>query len=122
IKQILLNLLLNAVQATPRGKRVLVRAESGEGPGTAGSAVLLVEDEGPGVAPHLRERVFEPFFTTKDDGTGLGLAISQRIARAHGGSLRVEEAGGGGARFVLTLPSHPGGGQTEGRDGEDPGR
>ena len=65
-----------------------------------------VEDNGPGVAPEHRERIFEPFFTTKPRGrgTGLGLSLVRATADAHGGSVRVERAASGGARFVLTLP------------------
>ncbi|MDF1551594.1 MAG: ATP-binding protein [Deferrisomatales bacterium] len=99
LKQVLLNLLLNAVQATPGGRAVQLTG-SVEG----GRVVLAVEDEGPGLAIEQRQRVFEPFFTTKEEGTGLGLAISQRIAGAHGGTLTVENRPQGGARFVLALP------------------
>jgi C4-dicarboxylate-specific signal transduction histidine kinase len=65
-----------------------------------------VEDQGPGVAPALRERVFEPFFSTKEGAPGgLGLAISRRIAEEAGGSLRVEGLASGGSCFALKLPS-----------------
>jgi PAS domain S-box-containing protein len=69
-------------------------------------AVLEVADNGPGVPPGLRERVFDPFFTTKPDGegTGVGLALCRTIAKAHGGSVAVEETPGGGATFVVKLP------------------
>jgi signal transduction histidine kinase len=97
---VVLNLVLNALDATPRGGRVrlALRAAGGE-------AELRVEDEGPGVAPELRERVFEPFFSTKPDAPGgLGLAISRRIAEEAGGALRLEDAPGGGSCFALRLP------------------
>ncbi len=70
------------------------------------SAVLRVADNGPGVPAALRERVFDPFFTTKPDGegTGVGLALCRTIAKAHGGSIVVEETEGGGATFVVRLP------------------
>jgi signal transduction histidine kinase len=69
-------------------------------------AVLRVTDTGPGVPEALRERVFDPFFTTKPDGegTGVGLALCRTIAKAHGGSISVREAEGGGADFVVRLP------------------
>ncbi|MBC7357621.1 MAG: HAMP domain-containing protein [Desulfacinum sp.] len=66
--------------------------------------VLTVEDDGPGVPPEHRERVFEPFFTTKAKGSGLGLAMVQRIVEVHGGTVRLESAQGGGARFVVSIP------------------
>jgi PAS domain S-box-containing protein len=71
-----------------------------------GAAVLRVADNGPGVPVALRERVFDPFFTTKPDGegTGVGLALCRTIAKAHGGSIAVEETEGGGATFVVRLP------------------
>jgi signal transduction histidine kinase len=99
LKQVLLNLLLNAVQATPAGRAVRV---SGEAAGDR--AVLGVEDEGPGLDAEQQARAFEPFYTTREEGTGLGLAISQRIAQAHGGVLVAENQPEGGARLVLELP------------------
>lgn len=94
------NLLGNAVQASPHGGAVRVSVES-----AAGGELLLVEDQGPGVPPALRERAFEPFWTTKPgQGAGLGLAVVAALVNAHGGSVRVEDAAGGGARFVVTWP------------------
>ena len=69
---------------------------------------MAIEDTGPGVAPAIRDRIFEPFFTTKAKGSGLGLSIVHAIVVQHGGALSVEEAGGGGARFVVRLPVAPG--------------
>lgn len=117
LKQVLLNLLLNAIQASAPGASVrahfeLRDAPAGEFRAPAGRvAALLVEDEGPGMDAETLGRAFEPFFTTKAEGTGLGLAISQRIAQAHGGELRAENRPEGGARFTLTLPlaEEPGG-------------
>ncbi|SEG69985.1 Signal transduction histidine kinase [Bryocella elongata] len=101
IKQLLLNLLLNAVQATPEHGSVVVRCI------TLPNAVTIeVLDEGMGVAVQDRERIFEPFFTTKETGTGLGLAIAANIAEQHGGRLQCIEGDGGGAVFRLELPRH----------------
>lgn len=100
ILQVVLNLLLNAVEATPEGGEIRASAE---GAGEDGPVRLIVEDDGPGVAAAVRERIFDPFFTTKAGGTGLGLSISQGIVARHGGSLRVEETGSG-TRAVVTLP------------------
>lgn len=102
LRQVLLNLLLNAVDASPRGATVRVRAEAGEG-----GLVVRVEDEGEGVPAGMEESIFQPFVTTKraGEGTGLGLAIAREIAEAHRGSLRLaRERGPRGAVFELRLP------------------
>jgi len=112
LKQVLLNLLLNGVQASPPGGTVRLRTgvRRGSVPGpeyrqVEGELVTVaVEDEGPGIPEDALARVFDPFFTTKPEGTGLGLAISQRIAQALGGTLEAENRPEGGARFALTLP------------------
>ena len=100
--QILVNLLLNAVQAAPDrpSVHVLVRAKG------AGVEVL-VEDEGPGIAKALLPRIFDPFFTTKSTGTGLGLSLSYDLAEQLGGSLSAGNSEGGGACFSLWLPNNP---------------
>lgn len=113
LKQILLNLLLNAVQVTKPGGEIRVRGGVREGlvkgleyRDVEGRLVeVVVEDEGPGIAEADLEKVFVPFYTTRPEGTGLGLAISLRIAEAHGGTLKVENRPEGGARFVLSLPA-----------------
>ena len=98
--QVLVGLLSNAAQASAPGGAVTVRAAAvGDG------VELSVSDEGPGIAPELRDRVFEPFFTTRADGTGLGLAVARQIVEAHGGHIDVGERAGGGARFTLRLPA-----------------
>jgi signal transduction histidine kinase len=112
LKQVVLNLVLNAIQATPPDRTVTIRGETRSGKVRGAEyrevegrlAALVVEDEGPGISEGVLERVFEPFFTTKSEGTGLGLAISRGIAQAHGGSLTAENRPEGGARFTLTLP------------------
>jgi len=67
-------------------------------------ASIMVDDNGPGVAPAERERIFDPYFTTKTDGTGLGLAIVKKIVVEHGGTIDVSESTLGGASFVIRLP------------------
>jgi signal transduction histidine kinase len=101
VQQVLLNLLTNAVDAMPTGGAVSVSTRR-----VGGEAVLAVADTGPGVPPEARARLFEPFFTTKDrqGGTGLGLAICRQIVQAHGGSIAVADAPGGGAAFEVRLP------------------
>jgi signal transduction histidine kinase len=96
------NLLLNAVQASPRGGKVRARASAADT-----GAALEVADEGPGIPPEVGERIYEPFFTGRPGGTGLGLAVTRRIAEAHGGSLTFR-SGAGGTVFRLELPAGPG--------------
>lgn len=101
---VLVNLLLNAIQAAAGGQDPCVSVSVR--PQGEHQAEVVVEDNGPGVAPELRRRIFDPFFTTKEvgKGTGLGLAISQSIVTKLGGSIQCDPAFQGGARFVLALP------------------
>ena len=101
LKQLILNLLMNARQAMPDGGTVRVDVRH-----TPAEAVVTVSDEGRGIEPAIASRIFEPFFTTRRDqgGSGLGLAISHGIARAHGGTLTLAASGARGTVFVLRLP------------------
>ena len=102
IETVLVNLLLNAADATPAGGKVTlgVRATA------AGGVEFDVSDTGSGIPVEQRGRVFEPFYTTKGvgRGTGLGLAVCRSVVDRHGGTIRISDAPGGGARFVVTLP------------------
>lgn len=99
IGQALENLVANALQAVEgRGTRVCVLAHR-----ELGHVAIEVRDDGPGIPPAQREEVFEPFFTTKTRGTGLGLPIARKNAEVHGGSLELDDAPEGGARFTLRL-------------------
>jgi len=101
LRQLLLNLALNAIDAAKGGGRVLIEAAAGED-----GVELCVSDDGPGVPVELRERVFEPFFSTRRNGAGgLGLAISRRLVSEAGGQLGVDDAATGGARFRARLPA-----------------
>ncbi len=103
LEQILLNLLSNAIRHSPDDASVEVTANQ-----ASGQAAFAVVDHGPGVAAELRDRIFEPFerFDPHSGlGTGLGLPVSRRLAAALGGTLTVEETSGGGATFILKLPS-----------------
>lgn len=108
IRQLFLNLLLNALDAQPHGGRIEI-AIRGEGvppaDRTAVDWAVSVRDNGQGIPEAMLESMFEPFVTTKETGTGLGLTVSARIAAAHGGSLAVRNVPGSGAEFVLTLPA-----------------
>jgi signal transduction histidine kinase len=103
IRQALLNLVQNAVQALPKGGTVRVAARRGDGAGGP-AAVVEIADDGPGIPPELAAKVFEPFFTTKATGTGLGLAVVKRIVEAHGGSIALASPPGGGATFTMRFP------------------
>jgi signal transduction histidine kinase len=99
IRQVLLNLLQNALQASPEGGEVRLSAECN------GRALrFVVEDQGVGIPAENLERIFQPFFTTKAKGTGLGLPITQKIVREHGGQIQVKSTPGNGTRFTLTFP------------------
>jgi signal transduction histidine kinase len=101
LEQSLLNIVLNAVDAANR--RGTVRLSVRRSPDDGGLD-FVVDDTGPGIEPEMRERVFEPFFTTRDCGTGLGLSNARKIVTGHGGQIRITDAPGGGARFVIHLP------------------
>jgi signal transduction histidine kinase len=103
LRQALLNLLINAIQAMPGGGTVSLQACE-EREGSIAHARIDVVDSGPGVAPEIAQRIFQPFFTTKASGTGLGLAVVRRIIEAHRGEILLESAPGAGARFILRLP------------------
>jgi two-component system NtrC family sensor kinase len=97
----MLNLIGNAIEAMPGGGRLRVAAHAGDD-----AVEVSLTDTGPGVAAADREKVFEPFFTTRAEtgGTGLGLAVAREIVMKHGGTIRVDDGDGGGARFVVSLP------------------
>jgi PAS domain S-box-containing protein len=101
VNQVLLNLVVNAIDACPSGGMVTIRTEL-DGTGVA----LHVLDTGQGIPPAIRDRVFDPFFTTKPpgQGTGLGLSISYQIVCDHGGRIAFEPADGGGTHFKVWLP------------------
>jgi signal transduction histidine kinase len=99
LRQVILNLVLNALDAMPGGGALTIELRA-DGP----SAVIEVSDTGPGIAAEMQKRLFEPFASTKDTGLGLGLSICRRIVEAHGGTIAVENPSKGGARFVVRLP------------------
>jgi signal transduction histidine kinase len=101
LNDIVSNLVVNALEATPRGGHVNVSALQENG-----KCNLLVEDDGPGIAPALQEKILQPFFTTKPQGTGLGLAIVARRVAEFGGKIDWESPArnGHGTRFKVRLP------------------
>ena len=105
VNQVVLNLVENARDAigSRTGGKIVVSTKLGD---AGDRALLVVEDNGPGVPSDLKDKVFAPYFTTKHNkgGTGLGLAIVHRIVSDHGGRIQVSDAPGGGARFAIELP------------------
>ena len=104
--QVLLTLIINAIQAAPGGHIEVSRTA------TEHTSELCVADDGPGVDPQIADSVFAPFVTTRAGGTGLGLAMAARIAEAHGGTVQLRPGAGlgpdgGGACFVLKIPRGP---------------
>ena len=99
IQQVLLNLMLNAVEVMPDGGDLSIGTELKDG-----RANIYVKDQGGGIPENLRDRIFESFLTGRKDGTGLGLTISKRIMRAHDGDLELVESGSGGTTFCISLP------------------
>jgi two-component system, NtrC family, sensor kinase len=101
IQQTLINLIINATEATGEGGRIVVTTAYGE---SENSVRITISDNGPGIDTENLDRIFDPFFTTKENGTGLGLAITHGIIEQHGGSIAVESQTGQGTRFIISLP------------------
>jgi signal transduction histidine kinase len=101
LTQVLVNLVVNAVQAMPDGGKLTVETHVGDG-----YISLTVEDTGVGMSDKVAQKIFMPFFTTKDvdQGTGLGLAVVHGIVTSHGGSIKVDSKVGRGTRFEVKLP------------------
>ena len=100
LRQAVVNLVLNAIQATGSGGAVRLEAVQRDR-----EILLSIEDTGPGIPDEIRSRIFEPFFTTKASGSGLGLPLVHSIVEQHEGTISVERGQEGGARFVVTLPA-----------------
>jgi two-component system, NtrC family, sensor histidine kinase HydH len=103
LTQVVLNLLLNAVQFSPQGGWVKVRGQAQSLP-HGRFAVVSVTDQGPGIAAENRERIFDPFFSTRQGGTGLGLAIASRLLDEHRGYIEVASVVGQGTEMQVYLP------------------
>jgi signal transduction histidine kinase len=102
VHQVLVNLLVNGIEALPDGGEL--RVEVGRDEQSSDSCRVVISDSGPGIPADVLPRLFDPFVTTKKDGTGLGLAISRRIIDEHAGTIEAENCAGGGARFTVRLP------------------
>lgn len=104
LRQAFLNIVINALQATPQGGSVTIAARQAE----SGVAISFT-DTGPGIDAETLARVFEPFFTTKQDGTGLGLAVTKKIIEGHDGTLSVASEAGKGTTVTVRVPLPAGG-------------
>ena len=105
MKEVLVNLIINACEALEHGGRIVISEETGVRSKTGNGVVHIhVTDNGPGIPISIREKVLQPFFTTKDEGTGLGLSIAVRILEEHGGRLTVTTPKDEGTTFTITLP------------------
>jgi signal transduction histidine kinase len=100
LKQAILNLVLNALQATPAGGHVVVRTS-----GDTRCLVVAVSDDGEGMNAEVRDKAFTPFFTTREEGTGLGLPLVRRIVDGHGGSVEISTAPGVGTTVTVVFPA-----------------
>jgi len=109
LRQVLLNVMMNGLQAMPEGGMLLIKAcclveEAHDFVAGSERILIQIEDEGPGIPANLRQKVFEPFFTTKPGGTGLGLAICNSIVKRYNGEIWIEQAEGGGTEVRISLP------------------
>lgn len=109
LEQVLENLIINAIQAMPRGGHLAVKVnveteDLGEGIKSRPMLRIRICDTGKGIPPEMQARIFDPFFTTKKSGTGLGLAVARRIVGLHNGKLSVESWPGTGTIFTIMLP------------------
>jgi signal transduction histidine kinase len=104
LKEVLVNLIVNALDAMPEGGKISVTGEEAVAENIGRSILVRISDTGPGIPKQFLEKIFDPFFSTKEEGTGLGLPIVKRIIEEHGGhiDLRSEEAGG--TTFIIALP------------------
>nr|WP_245168294.1 ATP-binding protein [Desulfobaculum xiamenense] len=104
LKEVLVNLMVNACDAMGRGGRICIREEEGFVVPLGDVVMLRVSDTGPGIPETRRKMVFQPFYSSKEEGTGLGLSIAKRIVEDHGGWINVTSRDGEGATFTITLP------------------
>ncbi len=108
LKEVLVNLVVNACEAMVNGGSINIYEEIGSSDSVGEVVTIRVKDTGPGVPEPIQEKLFQPFFSTKEEGTGLGLSIATRIVEEHGGWLDVKSREGKGATFIITLPAQGG--------------
>ncbi len=101
IEQVIINLVLNAVDSMPQGGKLLISTSFNNS-----AALIGIQDNGIGISPENIDKIFDPFFTTKEPGkgTGLGLSVSYNIIKEHGGDISVESEVNRGTKFIVSLP------------------
>jgi two-component system, NtrC family, sensor histidine kinase HydH len=99
LKQVLLNLFINAQQAMPEGGELMIKTSR-----QSEEAIISISDTGVGIAPDKVNRIFDAFYSSKSDGTGLGLPTAKKIVEAHGGAIKVDSEPGKGTCFTISLP------------------
>jgi signal transduction histidine kinase len=104
LKEVLVNLVVNACEAMENGGSIVIREEEVFGEPVNKRVVIRLSDNGPGILATTGYKIFQPFFTTKEEGTGLGLSIAARIIEEHQGRLDIDSEEGKGATFIITLP------------------
>jgi len=102
MRLVILNLLLNAIEAVPSNGRISISVKKGE---PLQGLVIIVRDNGPGIPPDDLEKIFEPYFTKRPGGTGLGLALARRIVEEHDGTIKATNHPDGGAQFEISFPA-----------------
>ncbi len=103
VKQVLINILINAIQAQPAGGSITIRNHA-----DGGESIISIQDRGPGIDPDQLDSIFDPFYTTKREGTGLGLSISYQLVKNNGGRIWVTSEPGMGACFHVAFPESRG--------------
>ncbi|MDZ7265400.1 MAG: ATP-binding protein, partial [candidate division KSB1 bacterium] len=104
IKQVLINIIKNAMEAMPDGGVLTILTRQAKNRSGQDMVEILIKDTGCGIDPFDLKKIFQPFYSTKEKGAGMGLAICERIVQNHGGEIRVESRAGKGAVFLLALP------------------
>jgi signal transduction histidine kinase len=104
LKEVLVNLMLNACEVMVDGGVITIREEEKVEPRLGRVVIIRMSDNGPGIPESIQDKVFQPFFSTKEEGSGLGLSIATRIIADHGGRLELESREDEGTTFIITLP------------------
>jgi signal transduction histidine kinase len=102
--QVMMNLLMNALQILPNDGKIELRLQDEKDADGNEMVMMDFSDDGPGISPENQAQIFEPFFTQRSGGVGLGLAVVRQIVQAHGGEISYQDSPQKGAQFTITLP------------------